>query len=111
MDLVTEPSIDTRVGVSMVAISEPCGMDLIIDFLAEDRVPADEKETDRVRLVTAWYWLLTDRKLYQRSFGGLYLQCLHPSKVNELLTKLHEGVCGSHVRGCSLAHRVMIQGF
>ena len=48
VDLVAEPSIDARVGVSMVAISKPCWMNLIIDFLAEDRVSADEKEADRV---------------------------------------------------------------
>ena len=36
---------------------------------------------------------------------------LTPEKVNELLAKLHEGVCGSHVEGRSLAHQVMTQGF
>ena len=37
--------------------------------------------------------------------------CLHPGKVSELLTELHEGVCGGHVGGRSLAHRAMTQGF
>ena len=36
VELVAEPSINARVGVSVVAISEPCMMDPIIDFLAED---------------------------------------------------------------------------
>ena len=79
-------------------------MDPIIDFLAEDRVLANEKEAEKVHRAAAWYWLSVDRRLYRRCFEGLYLQCLHPSKVEELLTKLHEGVCGSHVGGCSLAH-------
>ena len=48
VDLVAEPSIDARVGVSMVAISKLCWMNPIIDFLAEDRVSADEKEVNRV---------------------------------------------------------------
>lgn len=79
-------------------------MDPIIDFLAEVQVLVDGKEADKIRQVVARYWLSADRKLYWRSFGGLYLQCLHPSKVNELLTELLEGVCGSHIRGRSLAH-------
>ena len=83
-------------------------MDPIIDFLAKDHVPNTEKEAKKVCKVAARYWLSVDHMLYWRSFGGPYLQCLHPSKVDELLTKLHEGVCGSHVRGCSLAHRAMI---
>ena len=40
-----------------------------------------------------------DRKLYQSSFGGPYLLLLHPEKVNELLAKLHDGVCGNQVGG------------
>ena len=43
--------------------------------------------------------------------GGPYLLCLHPGKVDKLLTELHEGVCGSHVGGHLLAHRAMTQGF
>nr|XP_023877005.1 uncharacterized protein LOC111989456 [Quercus suber] len=53
-------------------------MDPIIDFLAEDWPPDDEKEG---------------------------------CKVGELLADLHDGVCGSHVGGRSLAHRAMTQGF
>ena len=36
---------------------------------------------------------------------------LHPSKIEELLAELHDGVCGSHVGGRSLAHWAMTQGF
>ena len=61
--------------------------------------------------MAAWYWLSANCKLYRRSFGGLYLLCLHHEKVSELLTELHDEVCGSHVGGCLLAHRAMTQGF
>ena len=37
--------------------------------------------------------------------------CLHPEKVNDLLAELHEGVCGGHAGGHSLAHQAMTQGF
>lgn len=47
--LVPEPSINVKIDVLVVAISEPCWMDSITDFLAEDRVPTDKKEADRVR--------------------------------------------------------------
>ena len=86
-------------------------MDPIIDFLAKDRVLDDEKEASRVRRVATWYWLSADRKLYRRSFGGPYLLCLRPEKVNKLLADLHKGVYGSYVRGRSLAHQAMTQGF
>ena len=55
VELITEPSINAAVGVSVVAMSKPCWKDPIINFLAEDRVPDDEKEASRVRWVAARY--------------------------------------------------------
>ena len=85
-------------------------MDPFIEFLAEDRIPDDKSEANKIRQVASRYWLSADRKFYRRSFGGPYLLCLHPEKVDELLAELHEGVYGGHVGGRSLAHRA-IQGF
>ena len=39
-------------------------MDPIVDFLAEDRVPDDEKEANKVCRVFARYWLSVDCKMY-----------------------------------------------
>ena len=118
MELVPEPSIKlagnegaARVEVTTVATLGPSWMDPVIDFLADDRIPGDEKKASKVCKVAAQHWLSRDRKLYRRSFEGLYLLCLHPEKVGQLLAELHEGVCGSHVGGLLLAHRAMTQGF
>ena len=50
VEVISEPSINTTtdvglvgVGVTAILTTEPCWMDLIIDFLVEDRVPDDEK--------------------------------------------------------------------
>ena len=55
MELISKPSISTMtdvsvagVGVTVVSTIESCWMDLIIDFLAEDRIPDDKKEANRV---------------------------------------------------------------
>ena len=86
-------------------------MEPIIEFLAEDRISDDESEANKIHRVASRYWLFADRKLYRRSFGEPYLLCLHLEKVDEILAELHEGVCGSHAEGRSLAHRAMTQGF
>ena len=111
VEVVAEPSINVGVNVSMVTAVRPCWMDLIVDFLTEDWVPADEKEAEKVCRTATRYWLSTDQKLYRRYFDGPYLQCLHPNKVEEFLAELHGGVCGSHMGGRSLAYRAMTQGF
>ena len=111
VELITEPSINTImdvgvVGISVIVVStaELCWMDPIVDFFAKDHILDDEKKASRVRRIASRYWLLADWKLYRRSFGVPYLLCLHPRKVNEVLTELHVGVYGSHVGGRSLAH-------
>ena len=93
MDLITEPSINTMTdvgitGICVTAVStvELCWMDSIVDFLTEDRISDDKKEASKVRWVASRYWLSVDNKLYRRSFEGPYLLCLHPRKVNEVLT-------------------------
>ena len=70
VELVAKPSVNAAVGVSVVAVSELCWMDPIIDFLAEDRVSDVENEVGKVHRVFARYWLSADRKLYRRSFEG-----------------------------------------
>ena len=113
VELIVELSISvtadwaTKVDVAAITTVGLCWMDPIIEFLAEDRIPDDESEAKKIRRIASRYWLLADRKLYRRSFGGPYLLCLHPGKLNELLAELHEGVCGGHAGRCSLAHRAM----
>ena len=113
VELITEPSIGTtvdgatRVDMTAITTTGSCWMDPIIKFLAEDRVSNDESKANKVRRVASRYWLLADRKLYRRSFGGPYLLCLYPRKVNEILAEPYEGVCGGHVGGRSLMHHIM----
>ena len=115
--LITEPSIGTiadsatKVDMTAITTTGSCWMDLIVKFFAKDKVLDDEGEANKVRQVASRYWLSADRKLYRRSFEGPYLLCLHPGKVNQLLVEQHEGVCGGHVGGHSLVHRVMTRGF
>ena len=118
IELIEEPSIEMTnddklagVEVAMTSKADPCWMNPIINYIAEEKFPDNEKEAKKIRRVASRYWLSVDCKLYRRSFAGPYLLCLYPKKVKELLTKLHDRVCGGHVGGRSLAHRAMTQGF
>ena len=82
-------------------------MDSIIQFLKDDILPKEKIEADKIRRKTTSYWLSEDHKLYKRSFSGPYLLCVHPEQTVSLLEEMHEGICGSHTRGRSLAHRAL----
>ena len=89
----------------------PSWMDSIIRFLKVDILPKEKIEADKIRRNATSYWLLNDQKLYKRSFSGPYLLCVHPELTESLLEKMHEEICGSHIGGKSLAHRVITQGY
>ena len=89
----------------------PNWMDSIVRFLREDILPEEKIEADKIQRKATSYWLSEDHKLYKRSFSGPYLLCVHPELTESLLKELHEGICGSHTGGKSLAHRAITQGY
>ena len=86
-------------------------MDSITQFLKEDILPEEKIKTDKIRKKATIYWLLEDSKLFRRSFSGPYLLCVHPDQTELLLEEMHEGICGSHTGGRSLAHRAITHGY
>ena len=86
-------------------------MDSIIQFLKEDILPKEKLKADKVQRKATRFWLSKNQKLYRRSFSGPYLLCVHPEMTESLLEELHEGICGSHTGGRSLAHRAITQGY
>uniref|UniRef100_A0A2N9FLW9 Uncharacterized protein n=1 Tax=Fagus sylvatica TaxID=28930 RepID=A0A2N9FLW9_FAGSY len=89
----------------------PSWMSPILAYLKNDILPADRKEADRIRRVAPRYWVSKEGNLYRRSYTGPYLRCVHPDTVQNLLWEIHEGVCGGHTGGRSLAHRAIGQGY
>ena len=89
----------------------PSWMDPLVLFLKEDTLPDDKTEADKIRRNTSRFWLFEDQKLYKRSFSGPYLLCMHPEASELILEELHEGICGSHTRGRSLAQMAITQSY
>ena len=89
----------------------PSWMDSIIRFLKEDILPEEKIEANKIRRKATCYLLSEDHKLYKRSFSGPYLLYVHPELTESLLEEMHEGICGSHIGGRSLAHRAITQGY
>ena len=67
-------------------------MDPILLFLENDILPEEKLEVEKVRRKTLWFWMSEDKRLYKRSFSGLYLLCVHLDVLESFLEELHEGV-------------------
>lgn len=82
-------------------------MDPIVAFLSSEQLPTDKKEAYKLRNKALRYYLDPQGKLYKESLSRPYLECVRPDKVEELLSKIHEGSCGAHSSRRSLAHRAV----
>ena len=89
----------------------PSWMDPIVIYLWSGILPEDKKESNHITCRSPRYWVSEDGRLYKRSYLGPYLLCVHLEVVEVLLEELHKGICGSHMRGRSLAHQALTQGY
>ncbi|XP_028109536.1 uncharacterized protein LOC114308194 [Camellia sinensis] len=87
----------------------PSWMDPIIAFLKDRVLPEEKKAAHKIRAKSEWFWLSPSGALYKTSFTGPYLKCVHPAKVETFLYEIHEGICGSHTGGRSLAYQAISQ--
>ena len=86
-------------------------MDPITQYLSKDVLLEDKSEAEKICRKTPQFWLSEDQKLYKCSFSGPYLLCIHPEASELLLEELHEGICGSHTGGRSIAYRAITLGY
>ena len=49
--------------------------------------------------------------MYRRGYSMPLLKCGTPSKVQYIMRKIHEGTCGNHTEGQSLAFKALRQGY
>ena len=98
--------------VSIFSIcNQPSWMDPILSYLKDNKLPEDKKEANMIKQKAPKYWVSKERSLYRQAFTGPYLLCVHPKMVKNFLFEIHEGICGSHTRGRSLARRAISQGY
>ncbi|XP_031266775.1 uncharacterized protein LOC116125179 [Pistacia vera] len=87
-----------------------CWMTSIVRYLEHDELPADKNEARRLK-ARATRFTIHEGQLLRKSFSGPYLKCINPEEAQSVLVELHEGECGNHAAGRSLAHRVITAGY
>ena len=83
-------------------------MDPIRLYVATGELPNDRDKAHKVLIQSARFSMI-DGQLYKRSLGRPYLMCLTPEQGQYVLVELHEGICGNHSGGRTLAHRAHTQ--
>ncbi|XP_065041591.1 uncharacterized protein LOC135675241 [Musa acuminata AAA Group] len=88
----------------------PNWMEEILRFKIDGTEPDNPTTGRRLRRTQAWYSVVGG-KLYRRGFSQPLLLCLAPPEANTVLAELHEGICGEHIGGRTLAFKALRQGY
>ncbi|KAL5785135.1 hypothetical protein ACOSQ2_007527 [Xanthoceras sorbifolium] len=99
----------TKLEVNPIS-DEPTWVTPIYDYLRDDALPSDKVEARRIKIKAAQFSII-EGQLYKRSYSGPYLKCLDPVEAQQVLKDLHEGQCGNHSAGRSLANRAITAGY
>ena len=100
--------ITTR--VSQVDEVSPSWMDLIVQYSNMGELPNERDKDHKIQIQSARFSLV-NRQLFKRSLDGPYLKCLTTEQGQYVLAELHEGICGNHLGGRTLAHKAHTQGY
>ena len=85
-------------------------MDPILLYIATGELPDDRNRAHKIQIQSARFSIV-DGQLYKRSLHEPYLKCLTPEQGQYVLAELHEGICGNHSGGRTLAHRAHTQRY
>ncbi|XP_020240151.1 uncharacterized protein LOC109818997 [Cajanus cajan] len=104
------PSPSVAQGCMPVDESPKTWMTDILDFIVHGKEPADSSEAKKLRTQAAWYSVVSG-ELYRRGFFTPLLKCLEHQQANYAVCEVHEGICGSHSRGRTLATKILRAGY
>ncbi|KAK3009912.1 hypothetical protein RJ639_011482 [Escallonia herrerae] len=110
---------------------KPCGAikaQALSDFIVECTVPEDPPQLVLSEIVDPWLFYVDGSSKVDGSGAGLILispekfvieyalrfdfhVCLSPREADYALREVHEGICGQHLGGRSLAHKILRQGY
>ncbi|GLT99841.1 hypothetical protein SLE2022_172540 [Rubroshorea leprosula] len=90
--------------------STPSWTTPLINYLQSGELPEDLSAAKLVKRKAAHFTLL-DNRLYKRAASMPLLRCLTPYEAEYAVREVHEGVCGTHIGGKTLARKLLRHGY
>jgi len=108
-ETVSTPSTESQ---EVLAISDEVEgwMTPIVKYLTGAFSPRNEEEAQMIKRRAAKFTMVAE-KLYKMGRATPMLRCLGEDETDLVLLEVHEGVCGSHIGGRSLAAKLLRSGY
>nr|XP_025637940.1 uncharacterized protein LOC112733259 [Arachis hypogaea] len=108
--VVKTPSVSTTISAHLTISNQRSWTYPILQYLLNGALPPDPKEEKRIKREAANYTIVAGQ-LYKRGFSQPLLKCIEPENTEYILREIHEGCCGHHVGGKTLAQKVIRAGY
>jgi ribonuclease HI len=112
-EVLGEPSIQDR-GALPQDINSIIGMEdwrgPISRYIENGELPANPQERTMLK-PRACTFTLVEGTLYKRGFITPLIKCLGPNETQEVLTDVHDGICGQHLGAKALAKKILRAGY
>ena len=82
----------------------------IVQFLKTGELPQNKQEARKLERRSA-HFFIENEQLYKKGFALPSLRCLDPEEAAYVLKEIHEGICGSHLAGTSVALKAIRSGY
>ncbi|XP_012839245.1 PREDICTED: uncharacterized protein LOC105959647 [Erythranthe guttata] len=105
-----QPVITSPTEVQYTEDDEPCKFTPILKYLKKGELPMDPTKARKLKTRAARF-VIVGEELYKRGFSFPYLKCLDPTTADYVLIEVHEGICGNHSSGRTLALKLLSQGY
>ncbi|XP_024023431.1 uncharacterized protein LOC112092198 [Morus notabilis] len=109
LEVLKTPSTEKRPEVAPVDL-QPSWMDPIIRYMVSGELPEDRRQAQKMKYHAVRY-TMHDNLLYRRWYLTPLLRCLSAEEAKIVFSEVHDGVCGNHAGGQSLAYKILRQGY
>ncbi|XP_057734463.1 uncharacterized protein LOC130949870 [Arachis stenosperma] len=109
-EVIKSPSISTTASAYLTLSYQGSWTYPILQYLLKRTLPEDPKEEKRTKREAANYTVVAGQ-IYKRGFLQPLLKCVEPGDTEYILREIHEGCCGHHVGGKTLAQKIIRAGY
>ena len=110
ISVMDQPSIQGTTVIAMDQQAGPSWMTPIAEYLSHGMLHENRAKAVKVKAIATRYSLV-DGMLYRHLFLRPYLRCLPREETDKVIVQVHQGVCGMHIKGQKLCHRIITQGY
>ncbi|KAL0303750.1 UNVERIFIED_CONTAM: hypothetical protein Sradi_6243100 [Sesamum radiatum] len=109
--IVIKEHLEIEEAKEVQVVEEPSSWkEELVRYLKNASLPDDPIRAKRIKFKAARFTMIGD-ELYRRMVDGPLLKCIDGERAQYVLREIHEGSCGNHSGGRSLAQKVMRQGY